>query len=109
MESSCIEPIDLVALMNDRVPMRAHVEGVLWVLAVGLPILAAWSRPGPFLLSIGILWIGAITVVVPLHFYKAWQRLRTVQSKREYAAWVGAETFITIVLIGLSIYAAFSK
>jgi hypothetical protein len=84
--------------------MKRHIEGVLWVAAVGLLYLAALDYFRPYLLPIAILWIGATVTVIPLHFYRAWKKFSAVPNRGAYAAWVGFETLATAALIALGVY-----
>ena len=73
--------------------MRRHIEGVLWLVCLTSFLLAAVAPPHSSLLVVLGLASGvAIVVVGPLHFFRAWKKLKTVPNKREYACWVGFET-----------------
>ena len=71
--------------------VKNHLEGILWVTTFSSLLLAAQTSTKTYLMVIaGVFMIS--TVVVPLHFYRAWRRLRTVPNQRAYAFWVGLET-----------------
>ena len=73
--------------------MRRHIEGVLWLVCLTSFLLAAVAPPHSSLLVVLGLASGmAIVVVVPLHFVRAWKKLKDVPNKLEYASWVGFET-----------------
>lgn len=81
-----------------------HLEGVLWSLAVLCLILAAVTRDRAVLAVIAAVWIAAIGIVIPLHFWRAWHRLPAVIDKTQYAVWVGLETVFILALVGLAVY-----
>jgi hypothetical protein len=88
--------------------MKRHVEGMLWVVSFLSLVAAAMMTGTSYLMVLAVIWIVSLTIVIPLHFYKAWRRLSQVANKRQYAAWVGFETIVTVVLIGLFVYSVFS-
>jgi hypothetical protein len=89
--------------------MKRHVERILWVVSFLSLIVAAMTTSRPLLIVLAVLWIVSSTIVIPLHFYKAWRRLSKVANKRQYASWVGFETLATAVLIGLFVYSVFAR
>jgi hypothetical protein len=93
--------------MNWRTPR--HLEGTLWFLSFFSLILAAQDSLKPLLPILGGVPLLSITIVIPLHFYRAWRRWSTVPNRRQYAAWVGFETLATIGLVALLVYSLFSK
>ena len=84
--------------------MRRHAEGLLWTISILSLTAAALVNVRSYLLATGIVWLVSTATVVPLHFYRAWQRWREVTNRRQYAAWVGFETLATLVPIGLFVY-----
>lgn len=88
--------------------MRRHKEGLLWAISILSLIVAAQVNARLYLLAIAIVWLASTATVVPLHFYRAWRRLRRVPNRRQYAAWVGFETLATVMLIGLFVYSFLS-
>jgi hypothetical protein len=80
--------------------MRNHTEGILWTAVLGLPLLVTQISAKEILLLFAVVWVAAIMMVIPLHFYKAWRRYNSVPNKREYAVWVGVETLFTPGLLG---------
>ena len=89
--------------------MKRHVEGLLWTLALTLPVLAAMTSSRRVLLLIGFAWIAATSTVIPLRFYRAWKKLNSVPNKVGYSLWVGFETLFAIVFVGFAIYVAVPK
>ncbi len=75
--------------------VKKHLEGALWLISFGGLILAAqtWAV-GAYLAAIAGIFAASTVVVIPLHFYRAWRRLRTVPNKRAYAFWVGPRDFV---------------
>jgi hypothetical protein len=73
--------------------LKRHLEGTLWLASFGSLILAAqtWAV-GAYLAVMAGIFVVSTVVVIPLHFYRAWRRLRNVPNKRAYAFWVGLET-----------------
>jgi hypothetical protein len=89
--------------------MKGHVEGVLWPLSIATLLVAGLGRSRLLLLILAILWAVSTSIVIPVHFYRAWKRWERVSNRRDYATWVGFETVTAIVLISLGIYAVISK
>jgi len=89
--------------------MRKHAEGILWTAVLGVPLLVTQISAGKILLLLAVVWIATITVVIPLHFYKAWRNFGTVPNKREYALWVGLETLFAAGLLGSFGYAMLAR
>ena len=85
--------------------MWERVEGMLWALAFGCPLLAAQLSARALLMVVAVVWFAAIALVIPLHFYTAWRRLISVPNQREYAFWVGLETLFAAGLVGSIGYA----
>lgn len=81
--------------------MRNHTEGILWTAVLGLPLLVTQISAREILLLFAAVWVAAIMVVIPLHFYKAWRRYNSLPNKREYAVWVGVETLFTAGLLSI--------
>jgi len=79
--------------------MRRNFESVLWFVVAITLILAAMTSARIPLAVLGILAVGAIAVVIPLHFFHAWRKLGAAPNKREYALWVGLETLFAIGLL----------
>jgi hypothetical protein len=88
--------------------MKRHVEGMLWVVSFLALIVAAITSTRTHLLVVAVVWVASSVIVIPLHFYKAWRRWADVPNKRQYAAWVGFETFAMIMLIALFFYSVTS-
>ncbi len=80
--------------------MRNHTEGILWTAVLGLPLLVTQISAREILLLLAVVWVAAVTVVIPLHFYKAWRRYNSLPNKRQYAVWVGVETLFAVGLLG---------
>jgi hypothetical protein len=89
--------------------MKRHFEGGLWTLSMGTLFVAGFARSHLLLLILAVASVASTTVVIPLHFYRAWKKWRLVPNRREYAAWVGFETAAAVVLISLGIYFAISR
>jgi hypothetical protein len=89
--------------------MKQHLEGVLWAVSFLSLVLAAIATGRGYLLIVSIIWVFSTTLVVPLHFTKAWRRWSKVPNRRQYAMWVGFETLATVALIGVFIYPVFSR
>jgi hypothetical protein len=81
---------------------------MLWVVSFLSLIAAAMTTGKSYLVVLAVTWIVSSTIVIPLHFYKAWRRLSQVANKRQYAAWVGFETIAAVVLIGLFVHSVLS-
>jgi hypothetical protein len=80
--------------------MRQHWEGLLWLTALVSFLLAGMiSARGPLIL-LGILSMGSMAVVIPLHFFRAWRRVGSVPNRREYVVWIGFETLFAVALVG---------
>jgi hypothetical protein len=79
--------------------MFRHVESGLWAIALGGPLLATQVSSRALILLIAVIWIGVTVTVIPLHFYKAWRKLTSVPNRREYALWVGLETFFAVGVV----------
>jgi hypothetical protein len=84
--------------------MKRHVEAILWTVSFLSLIVAAMATTRTYLFAIAVVWMVSTAVVIPLHFYRAWRRWREVPNRREHAAWVGFETVVTAILIGLFVY-----
>lgn len=80
--------------------MRNHTEGILWTAVLGLPLLVTQISAREILLLLAVVWVAAIIVVIPLHFYKAWRSFESVPNRRQYALWVGLETLFAVGLLG---------
>jgi hypothetical protein len=80
--------------------MRKHTEGILWTVVFGLPLLVTQISARELLLLVAVVWVAAIAVVIPLHFYKAWRSFESVPNRRQYAFWVGLETLFAAGLLG---------
>lgn len=89
--------------------LTKHFEDLFWSVALIFPILAAIVIERRMLPAIALAWILAIFIVVPLHFWRAWRRLRTVPNKTQYATWVGFETLCVLALIAVSVYGVMSR
>ena len=88
--------------------MKRHVEGILWAVSFLSLIVAATTNSRWFLLIVAVVWALSTVIVIPLHFIKTWRRWPEVPNKRQYAVWVGFETFATIALIALFVYSVSS-
>lgn len=99
----------------ERVRSTNHVRVVAigWVLglvlaAVFLPPPDVGTRPASgvikAVLAILTVWVIYTTAAVPLYFYRAWLRARTVPNKTEYILWLGFETLCALALTGGFIY-----
>jgi hypothetical protein len=84
--------------------MKRHAEGILWVASLLSLMAASKTTSKSYLSVLAALWIVSLVTVIPLHFYQAWRRLSEVVNKRQYAAWVGFETIVVVVIIGLFVY-----
>ena len=73
-------------------PIRPHLEGMLWLTAFASFLLASMTSSKLTLILLGVAGVSSTLVVFPLHFFKAWRRLRYAPNRREYALWVGFET-----------------
>ena len=71
--------------------MLRHLEAWLCFMALTSFWLAAMTSARVPLMLLGVSGVGAVLVVVPLHFVKAWRRFPSIPNKREYALWVGFE------------------
>jgi hypothetical protein len=89
--------------------MKRHIEGILWAVSFLSLIVAAMTTNRRFLLIIAVVSLFSTVIVIPLHFYKAWQRWPEVSNKRQYATWVGFEALAAMALIGLFLYSASSR
>ena len=89
--------------------MRRHIEGILWTAALLLPILVNFGSSRLYVGGIAVLWLASVVTVVPLHFYRAWKKWKTVPNRKEYAAWVGFETLATVTFISLCVYGLLTK
>jgi hypothetical protein len=72
--------------------VKKHLEGVLWLTAFGSLVLAAQASTRAYLMVIAGIFVISTAIVLPLHFFVAWRRLRTIPNKRSYAFWVGLES-----------------
>jgi hypothetical protein len=88
--------------------MKQHVEGILWTVSFLSLIVASMINARAFLVVIAIVWVQSTVTVIPLHFVRAWRRWPQAFNKRQYAVWVGFETFATIMLIALFVYSVSS-
>ena len=57
-------------------------------------MLAGMTSSKAVLILLGTLGVGSTIWVVPLHFFRAWRRFRSVPNRHEYALWVGFETVL---------------
>jgi len=79
--------------------VKKHLEGILWLTTSGSLLLAAQTSTRAYLMVIAGVFVISTAIVLPLHFYGAWRRLRTVSNKHSYAFWVGLETLFACCLI----------
>jgi hypothetical protein len=87
--------------------MERHIEGILCAVSLLSLIVASMTTNRAFLVVIAIVWVLSTIIVIPLHFVRAWHWPRAA-NKRQYAVWVGSETFATITLIALFVYSVAS-
>lgn len=99
----------------ERLQSRNHIYIVAigWALAL---VLAALFLPLPDLgvrpafpiikvvFALLVVWMIYTLVAVPLYFYRAWSRLRTVPNKAAYAMWLSFETLCAVLLAGGLVY-----
>jgi hypothetical protein len=72
---------------------------MLWIVSFGSLLLAAYVPGRSSLLLIAVVWLGTTVAVIPLHFFRAWRKFRSVPNKGEYACWVGIETLGTCAFV----------
>jgi hypothetical protein len=89
--------------------MKRHIEGILWAVSFLSLIVAAMTTQRVFLLIVAFVWVLSTVIAIPLHFVRAWRRWPEVPNKRQYAVWVGFETFAAMALIGLFVYWVISR
>jgi hypothetical protein len=89
-----------------RLGVKQHSEGILWTLSIGTLLVAGLAHSRLLLLILAAVWMASTAVVIPLHFYRAWNRWPLVPNKLHYAAWLGFETTATALLILLGIFRA---
>jgi hypothetical protein len=91
-----------------REHMKTHFEGFLWTVLFLSLIVAGMTTSKFCLMVLAVIWILSSTIAIPLHFYKAWRRLRQVPNQRQYGVWVGFESIATVAFIGLLLCSFFS-
>ena len=89
--------------------MKRHIEGILWAVSFLALIVASMTTNRAYLVVIAIVWLLSTVIVIPLHFVRAWRRWPKIPNKRQYAIWVGFETFATIMLIALFLCSVSSR
>ncbi len=77
---------------------KKHLEGALWLSALGSLLLATQTSVKTCLMLLGLVSVAATATVVPLHFWRAWRRVASVPNRGEYMVWVGIETFFSVGL-----------
>jgi hypothetical protein len=83
-----------------------HLEGILWLTTFSSLLLAAQISDRAYLMVIAGIFVASTVIVVPLHFFRASGRLRSVPNKRAYAFWVGLETLFAGSLIFAFVFGA---
>lgn len=84
--------------------MWRNVEGSLWFIVLASFVLAGSASSTALLTAFGIAAAGATLIVVPLHFFEAWRKVRVVPNKREYVLWVGFETVCACAFLLIAIW-----
>jgi general secretion pathway protein G len=87
-------------MIKDAGAMKRHAEGLLWLAWLGCAVAAALSSQNYYLPVLTVAWAATTLVVVPLHFLKAWRRLRATPNKAGYAMWVVFQALCALGLIG---------
>ena len=80
--------------------MKQHAEGLLWLASFGCLFAAALDSLKDYIPIFAVVWAVATAVIVPMHFLKAYRRVRAVPNRRLYVVWVGFEVLGTLALMG---------
>lgn len=80
--------------------MKRHAEGLLWLAWFGFLFADVLSSESPYQPLLAIVWAATTLIAVPLHFLKAWRKLRAAPNKAGYAAWVVFQALCALGLIG---------
>ena len=88
--------------------IKQHAEGLLWLASFGCLFAAALASLGAYVPIFAVVWAVTTAVVIPMHFLKAYRKVRAAPNRRLYAVWVGFEALFTFVLLGCLVWLSVS-